>query len=107
MILLIIRTNIIIGRQICQQNNPNVKYLKKASKTASSDAVSVTETVQNILNDIEQGGEATARDYAQKFDKYTGNIILTEAEIAKASAQVPEQLKKDIAFAYNNVKEIC
>ena len=94
-------------KQNINAGNPNVQYLKKANKTASSDAVSVTETVQNILNDIEQGGEDTARDYAQKFDKYHGNINLTEAEIARASEQVPAQLKKDIAFAYHNVKKFA
>ena len=32
-------------------------YLKKAEKTSTTDATSVTETVQAILNEIETGGE--------------------------------------------------
>ena len=53
------------------------------------------------------GGDAAALDYAAKFDKYEGNIILTKEEIEKACALVPEQLKKDIQFAHANVKKFA
>ena len=36
-------------------------YLKKAEKTAMTDASDVRETVMNILADIEAGGDAAAR----------------------------------------------
>ena len=82
-------------------------YLKKAPKTSQSDASDVSETVQKILNDIEQGGEAVARDYAAKFDKYDGNIVLTRDEIDAATAAVPEKLKDDIRFAHDNVRRFA
>ena len=56
-------------------------YLKKATLTAKSDATEVHETVKNILADIEQGGDAKALEYAAKFDRYEGNVMLTAAEI--------------------------
>ena len=54
------------------------EYLKKATLTAKSDASEVHDTVVAILNDIEQGGDATALEYAAKFDKYEGNVLLTD-----------------------------
>jgi len=84
-----------------------IEYLKTAAKTSASDANDVRETVHNILNEIEAGGEAAARVYAQKFDKYEGNIVLTRDEIDAAAAQVPGKLKDDIRFAHENIKRFA
>ena len=78
-------------------------YLKKATLTAQSDASNVHDIVRGILNDIEEGGDAKAIEYAQKFDKYDGNVILTQEEIATACELVPQKLKEDIQFAHENV----
>ena len=78
-------------------------YLKKATLTAQSDASNVHDIVRGILNDIEEGGDAKAIEYAQKFDKYDGNVILTQEEIAAACELVPQKLKEDIQFAHENV----
>ena len=59
-------------------------YLKKATKTATTDASDVRDTVQAILDDIEQGGDEAALRYAQKFDNYHGSTVLTDEEIAAA-----------------------
>ena len=45
-------------------------YLKESHRTSTTDASDVTATVQKILSDIEAGGDATALEYAAKFDKY-------------------------------------
>ena len=82
-------------------------FLKRASKTATSDADDVHDVVQGILDDIEQGGEEAARRYAEKFDQYEGNLLLTADEIAAASARVSPKLKQDISFAYDNVKRFA
>ena len=82
-------------------------YLKKAQLTPKSNASEVHETVKNILADIESGGDATAKQYASKFDQYQGNIILTDDEINAASDLVPEKLKNDIKFAHDNVKRFA
>ena len=82
-------------------------YLKKATLTSQSDAADVRETVQTILNEIEAGGDAKALEYAAKFDKYDGNVILTRDEIEAAKALVPQRLKDDIAFAADNVRRFA
>ncbi|MBO6892702.1 MAG: histidinol dehydrogenase [Roseibium sp.] len=84
-----------------------VEYLKKASMTSRSDASDTTKIVQDILNTIEAGGDAAALEYAAKFDKYDGTIVLTDEEIEAAAAQVPEKLKRDIEFAHANVKRFA
>ncbi|MDB4592812.1 histidinol dehydrogenase [Paracoccaceae bacterium] len=82
-------------------------YLKKATLTAQSDASNVHDIVRGILNDIEEGGDAKAIEYAQKFDKYDGNVILTQEEIATACELVPQKLKEDIQFAHENVRRFA
>ncbi len=85
----------------------SIEYLKKAPKTSQTDAGDVRDTVQKILNDIESGGEVTAKEYAAKFDKYEGNIVLTRDEIDGAAALVPQKLKDDIRFAHDNVRRFA
>ncbi len=83
------------------------EYFKKAALTSKSDASDVHETVVKILADIEEGGDAAALDYAAKFDKYEGNVLLTPEEIDAACALVPDKLKADIQFAHDNVKRFA
>lgn len=83
------------------------EYLKKATLTSTSDASDVHETVVSILNDIEAGGDAKALEYAAKFDRFDGNVLLTQDEIDAAIALVPEKLKADIRFAHDNVKRFA
>ncbi len=84
-----------------------VEYLKKADLNSKSDSGDVNEIVQEILSDIETGGDEAALTYAKKFDKYDGNIKLTTQEIEQASSLVPQKLKQDIQFAYSNVKKFA
>ncbi|WP_415922770.1 histidinol dehydrogenase [Tateyamaria sp. SN6-1] len=83
------------------------EYLKKATLTSATGASDVHETVVQILSDIEAGGDATALDYAAKFDRYEGNVMLTPEEIEAAAALVPDKLKADIQFAHDNVKRFA
>ena len=82
-------------------------YLKKATLTAQSGASDVHALVRGILDDIEAGGDDKAREYAAKFDKYDGNILLTPEEIEAACAKVPQKLKDDISFAHDNVRRFA
>lgn len=83
------------------------EYLKKAALTSESDASETHKIVTSILAEIEAGGDAAAMEYAAKFDKYDGNILLTKDEIDAAIAQVPERLKADIRFAHENVRRFA
>ncbi|WP_342076123.1 histidinol dehydrogenase [Yoonia sp. SS1-5] len=83
------------------------EYLKKATLTAKSDASETHKIVTDILADIEAGGDAKALEYTAKFDRYDGNVLLTQEEIDAAIATVPEKLKSDIRFAHDNVKRFA
>jgi len=85
----------------------SITYLKKAILTSTTDSADVQKTVQEILNDIETDGDSKALEYAAKFDKYEGNILLTRKEIEAAKALVPEKIKQDIMFAHNNIRRFA
>ena len=82
-------------------------YLKESNRTSTTGASDVSATVQKILNDIEAGGDAVALEYAAKFDKYEGNIILTQEEIDAACKLVPEKVKDYIRFSHDNVRRFA
>ncbi len=79
-------------------------YLKRASQNPESGSGDVAATVKDLLDKIRDGGEDTVRQLAKKFDKWTGDIVVTDEQIAQAKEQVPDQLKEDIAFAYRNIR---
>jgi len=81
-----------------------IEYLKKAEKTAASGEDDTRKIVLEMLSAIEVGGEAKAREYAEKLDNYTGNIVVTPDEIAAATARVSQSVKDDIQFAYDRVR---
>jgi sulfopropanediol 3-dehydrogenase len=82
----------------------SVRYLKKAEKTAATGEQDVRATVQAILDDIEQGGEEKAKEYAAKFDKWTGDIVVSREDIEAAGKKLSPQLKDDVSFAYDQVR---
>ncbi|MDH3474080.1 MAG: histidinol dehydrogenase [Rhodospirillales bacterium] len=84
-----------------------VSYLKKAEKTAATGEEDVRATVQAILDAIEAGGEAKVREYAAKFDKWDGEIVVSDEARAAAIAKVPQRLKDDIRFAHDQVRKFA
>jgi len=84
-----------------------IQYLKKAETSSTANQSDVSALVQDILNDIEKGGDEACLKYRDKFDGYNGNVVLTQEEIEAACAKVPEKLKEDIAFAHANVKKFA
>ena len=46
-----------------------------------------------MLAEIRDGGEEVARSYAEKLDRYKGNIVLSEQEIQEAVDMIPEQVR--------------
>ena len=84
-----------------------ITYLKRAARTSRADSADVRATVQTILDEIEAGGDDKALEYAARFDGYRGPTVLDAEAIARATAQVPERLRDDIAFAHGNVRRFA
>ena len=58
-----------------------IKYLKKATKTASTDDTKTKEIVQKLLNELEKSKEEGCKELTKKFDKYDGEIIVSKENI--------------------------
>ena len=58
-----------------------IKYLKKASKTASTDDTKTKDIVQNLLKDLEKTKEDGCKEFTKKFDKYNGEIVVSKEKI--------------------------
>ena len=56
-------------------------YLKKADKSAESNVLEAQKVVHDMLANIEKYGEKSVRDYAEKLDGWSGEILLSESEI--------------------------
>jgi len=82
----------------------SIEIVKKASKTPATGEDDTALIVRNMLQEIEQDGEAKAREYAKKLDGWDKEIVLSRAEIDAAIALVPEQTKQDIQFSHARVK---
>jgi sulfopropanediol 3-dehydrogenase len=80
-----------------------ITYLMKASKTPETETATAQAVVQDMLAQIDAHGEAAVRAYARKLDQWDGEIVLTRAEIDARSAEVPEQVRRDIDFAIAQV----
>ena len=85
----------------------SITYLKKADKTPETETASAQRVVSEMLGQIQAHGEAAARKYALDLDKWSGDIIVTAAQIAENARQVPEQVKGDIDFAIKQVTDFA
>ena len=81
-----------------------IEVIKKAIKTPATGEDDTARIVVDMLQDIEEGGEAKAREYARKLDGWDKEIVLTRDEIDAAIEKVPEQTKRDIQFSHARVK---
>jgi len=86
------------------------RYLKTgkvAAEVAESDA-KVRATVEGILADIEQRGDAAVRELSEKFDAWSPpSFRLTTEQIETAVSQVPDQDLEDIRFAQAQVRNFA
>ena len=86
-----------------------IRHLKSAAASAGVEAEDqrVTEAVSAMLDDIHQRGESAVREYAEKFDNWSGDFILSDEKRQKLIAQVPQQTRDDIDFAHRQVQRFA
>jgi sulfopropanediol 3-dehydrogenase len=79
-------------------------YLKRALKTPESEEGETRQIVEGILKDVQENGEdAYLRHYGAKFEQWSEKLILTKEEIEERGAVVPDIVKEDLKFAYEQV----
>jgi len=84
-----------------------IEYLKKASRTPETESGAARQVAEEMLSEIAKRGEAAVREYAEKLDKWTGEILVTEAEIARRTAAIDPKVKRDIEFAAEQVRRFA
>ncbi|MBL5974053.1 MAG: histidinol dehydrogenase [Candidatus Leucobacter sulfamidivorax] len=85
-----------------------------ALKTPSGDSSergstgSVRATVEAVIADIRERGDAAVREYSAKFDDYAPeSFLLSPAEIEEILARVPQQVIDDIRFVQQQVRAMA
>jgi sulfopropanediol 3-dehydrogenase len=80
-----------------------LQYLKKAEKTSETESDNAQNVVAQMLAGIEKRGEAAVREYAEKLDGWTGDILVKPEEIERRTSGIPAGVKRDIEFATERV----
>lgn len=80
-----------------------MEYVKKASAVSEEEDAAIRDVVESVLKDIDKRGETAVREYAEKFDNWTGDFVLSPEKRDRLIASVPESVKADIQFAHKQV----
>tara|TARA_B110000438_G_scaffold275867_1_gene297152 strand:- start:338 stop:607 length:270 start_codon:yes stop_codon:yes gene_type:complete len=83
-----------------------IQYLKKSPKTSSTDDTKTTEIVKGLLKDIEEKKEQACIDLTKKFDKYDGDIIVSQEKIEEIKKKLDQKTKDDIQFSHDRVENL-
>ena len=78
-------------------------HLKKPELSPEESDREVRETVESMLDDIRQRGETAIRELAKKFDNWEGDFVLSDDKKQRLINSVPQSVKDDIQFAYEQV----
>ena len=84
-----------------------IKYLKKASKSASTDDSKTRDIVQNLLKELENSKEEGCKELTKKFDKYYGEIVVSKEKIEEIKKNLDQKTKDDIKFSYDRVRRFA
>jgi sulfopropanediol 3-dehydrogenase len=83
------------------------EYLKKAAKTPQTESGNARKVVEEMLDEIGRHREEAVRAYASKLDKWTGDIVVSDAEIERRVRAVDPAVKRDIDFATDAVRRFA
>ncbi|WP_158773573.1 histidinol dehydrogenase [Cobetia sp. L2A1] len=86
-----------------------IRHLKlaEAADGVAEEDQRTTAIVQDMLQDIRARGEDAVRMYAEKFDNWTGDFVLTDEKLARLIESVPQSVKDDIDFAHRQISRFA
>ncbi len=68
------------------------------------DVSQLNATVEGVLNDVKNNGDAAVKHYEEKFDHaHLGSLAVTEAEIEEAEGLISPELKHALELAHHNI----
>jgi sulfopropanediol 3-dehydrogenase len=83
-------------------------HLKRAAAAPPAAGEEVRQTVAELLADVERRGEEAVRDWSLRLDGWAPDSFLVGAdEVAAAAAELPEDLRRHIAFAQARVRDFA
>ncbi len=85
----------------------SLEYLKNAAKTPESESGAARKVAGDMLAAIDSGGEIAVREYAEKLDHWTGDIIVGPDEIERRTNNIATSIKHDIEFAAQQVRKFA
>ena len=77
--------------------------LKHAGLSSEESDRQIRESVETMLEDIENRGETAIREFARKLDGWEADFVLSDEKKQGLIDTVPQQVKDDIKFAYEQV----
>jgi len=83
--------------------NPSRNHWEEILKRPLQSNADIIEQIEPIFEEIRENGDKAARKYNQKFDKFTGSLVVSAAEIEHAEKQLSKELKKALEQAYQNI----
>src|SRR5688572_26577770 len=90
--------------------NPMAQFLKRRIPSEVTDALDqkVRQTVESILTDVKQRGDAAVRELSEKFDQWSpSSFKLTQAELDAIIKTVPQSTLDDIKFAQTQIRKFA
>lgn len=85
--------------------NPTPEQWNDLAKRQTVATADLNETVKSIFNDIQKNGSTAVKKYTNYFDGISiENVAISTAEIEKAVAEIPSDLKNAIQIAAENIK---
>ena len=85
----------------------SIDYLKQAAPPVRAIDHATGETVSAMLAEIASSGEDAVRRYARELDGWHGDIVVGEADFARAEAALSGGVKEDIRFARDRVQDFA
>ncbi|MFX3618087.1 MAG: histidinol dehydrogenase [Sporolactobacillus sp.] len=83
--------------------NGDLSFLQKRKVEARADA---RKTVQTIIDRVRKEGDAALRSYTRQFDGVDREAIrVSQAEVAEAASQVPNEVRAAIRLATQNIRD--
>jgi sulfopropanediol 3-dehydrogenase len=84
-----------------------VRFLKTAPGLPPSPEGDTAGIVAAMLARMRAEGEAAARDYAERLDGWSGDIVVDPDHAAAAGDDLPQALKDAIGYAHDNIRRFA
>lgn len=81
-----------------------MEYLKKPETRLSETQANVTGAVLEIIQKIQEQGDAALKEFERKFDHYQGPLTIETAALEHAFESIPEETRNSILASIDNVR---